>query len=265
MALFLDANTYGFLSSPDLKTWTRLHEISVPGVAECPDFFEIAVENEPGVKKWVWTGADGNYLVGAFDGARFTPEVMTQPLAAGTNNYAVQTFSDLPGGRRVQLAWMRGGRYPDMPFNHQMSCPYGLRLRRYGYNSYRLTALPVREIEALRGAPQHWANLELKPGENPLAGLSGDLWDIQAIIEAPPVVELGLRMHGHAVALGKRVRQLRVLVDRTSVEAFVNDGEKVMPACYLPVEGAPALELTVQGGVAKIVSLDVFPLRPAWG
>ena len=47
MVFFLDGNTFRFLSSPDLKNWTKLHDITVPGAAECPDFFEMAVEDEP--------------------------------------------------------------------------------------------------------------------------------------------------------------------------------------------------------------------------
>ncbi len=118
-------------------------------------------------------GANGSYLVGVFDGKRFSPEVMMQPLSYGANYYAVQTFSDLPNKRRVQMSWMSGGSYPGMPFNQQMSCPYEFKLRKYEYGSYRIFALPVQEIEALRGTPHSWKNLDLKPGENPLADLTG--------------------------------------------------------------------------------------------
>lgn len=103
MALFLEGNVYAFLASPDLKKWTLLHTLSVPGVSECPDFFEMPVENEPGASKWVWTGANSSYLVGAFDGRRFLPEVMTQSIHSDTNYYTVQTFSDLPNNQHIQI------------------------------------------------------------------------------------------------------------------------------------------------------------------
>jgi fructan beta-fructosidase len=286
MTLFLDGSTYGFLSSADLKKWTLLHQISVPKVGECPDFFEMPVENEPGVAKWVWTGANGNYLVGTFDGERFTPEVMTQPLSYGANYYAVQTFSDLPGNRRVQMSWMSGGRYPGMPFNQQMSCPYELRLRRYGYNSYRIFALPIKEIESLRGTPRSWKNLEVKPGENPLAGVSGDLWDLSAEIEPGSASEVGFKFRGWSVAYTAREKgrdnslnsgqlraqlplrngriKIRILVDRTSVEVFGNDGEVAIPTCFLPEDDSRGLELFASGGTARVVSLDVYPMTSCW-
>jgi len=286
MALFLDGNTYGFLASRDLKKWTMLHQISVPKVAECPDFFEMPVEDEPGLTKWVWTGASGNYLVGTFDGRRFTPEVMTQPLSYGANYYAVQTFSDLPGNRRVQMSWMSGGRYPGMPFNQQMSFPYELKLRKYGYHSYRIFALPIREIEALRGTPRSWKNLEVKPGENPLSELSGDLWDISAEIEPGTAKDVGFRVRGRSIAysvkenardnslssgnLGTQMglkggrMKLRILVDRTSIETFGNDGEVVIPACFLPEDDNKTLELFATNGTARVISLDIYPIRSAW-
>ncbi len=286
MALFLDGSTYCFLTSADLKKWSMLHEISVPKVGECPDFFEMPVEDEPNVSKWVWTGANANYLVGAFDGKRFVPEVMTQPLSYGANYYAVQTFSNLPGNRRVQMSWMNGGNYPGMPFNQQMSCPYELKLRRYGYNSYRLFALPVAEIEALRDKPHSWKNLALKPGENPLADLSGDLWDIQAEIEPGAAKEIGVKARGRSITytirenasentlssanlsaqMGLKAGRLkvRILVDRTSAETFGNDGEVVIPTCFLPDDNNRSLELFATNGTAKVISLDVYPMRSAW-
>ncbi len=51
---------------------------------ECPDLFELPVENEPGQKRWVLEadmgggavagGSGGEYFVGTFDGARFVPD-----------------------------------------------------------------------------------------------------------------------------------------------------------------------------------------------
>ncbi len=286
MTLFLDGSTYGFLTSPDLKKWTLQQKISVPKVGECPDFFEMPVENEAGVRKWVWTGANGSYLVGSFDGRRFQAEVMTQPLSYGANYYAAQTFSDLPQDRRVQMAWMSGGRYPDMPFNQQMSFPYELKLRRYGYDSYRLFALPITEIDSLRAAPRRWKDQVVKPGENPLAGMQGDLWDIHAEIEAGQAQEVGFRISGWTVTARWKENareyslqngplsapvplrdgriKIRILADRTSMEVFANDGELVMPTCFLPEEGRPGLELFAVGGAARLLSLEIFPLKSIW-
>jgi len=284
MALFLEGSTYRFLASPDLKKWTTLQDISVPKTGECPDFFEMPVENEPGVSKWVWTGANGNYLVGTFDGKRFTPEVMTQALSNGANYYAVQTYSDLPNRRRVQLSWMSGGKYPGMPFNQQMSFPYEFRLRKYGVSSYHIFALPVKEIESLWEHSKSWNNLELKPGENPLEGMAGDCWDIAAEIEPAGAIEVGFKVRGRTIAYNVKEKEkklssanlsagmamqngrikLRILVDRASVEVFGNDGEVVIPSCFLPEPGNKELGMYATEGTARIASLVVRPVRSIW-
>ncbi len=284
MVLFLDGNLFRFLSSPDLKIWTTLHDIVVPGSAECPDFFEMAVDGEPGVTKWVWTSANDHYLIGSFDGQRFVPEVMTNQGTAGGNYYAVQTYSGLPEGRRVQLSWMKGGVYPHMPFNQQMSFPYDLKLRRFG-TTLKLCALPVREIESIQHEPKVWTGLDLKPGDNPLSDMAGDLWDIQAEFNPGMATEVGFSIRGRKVAytvttpkehrlsngelnIGMSAQtipvKLRLLVDRTTVEVFGNDGEIVMPACFLPKDSEQGLKMYSDGGTAKIASLKVYKLKSAW-
>src|SRR5579871_4253572 len=74
MALYLDKEDYALFASPDLKEWTRLQTLTVPGCGECPDFFEMPVGDDPNNRKWVFTAANGHYLIGAFDGRQFTPE-----------------------------------------------------------------------------------------------------------------------------------------------------------------------------------------------
>jgi sucrose-6-phosphate hydrolase SacC (GH32 family) len=281
MVLFLDGNTFRFLASPNLKNWTILHDITVPGAAECPDFFEMPVEGELGPTKWVWTAANDNYVIGAFDGKRFIPEVMTQPGHYGKNYYAVQTYSGLPGARRVQVAWMAGGEYPDMPFNQQMSFPYELKLRRFGL-SLKLCALPVREIESLHESPHSWNDVQVKPGENPLAALSGELWDIDAEIAPGSATDFGFQIRGRSVTYRAKEKRLsngdaaadmspkddririRILVDRTSVEVFGNDGEVVIPCCFLPREMDQSLEMFAHGGAAQIASMSSYKLKSIW-
>lgn len=282
MVMYLDGNTFRFLASPNLKHWTILHDITVPGAAECPDFFEMPVEGEPGLTKWVWTAANDNYLIGAFDGKRFIPEVMTQAGHYGQNYYAVQTYSGLQGARRVQVAWMRDGEYASMPFNQQMSFPYELKLRRVGL-SLKLCARPVPEIASLYETQRNWNDVEVKPGDNPLAGLSGELWDIDAEITPGSGASFGFRIRGRSVTYDLKQKRLsngdaaaemspkdgrvkiRILVDRTSVEVFGNNGEVVIPCCFLPSGTDRSLELFALGGTVRIASMSIRKLNSIWG
>ena len=157
MTLFMDGNDYALFASPDLKSWTHLQDLTLPGVSECPDFFELPVDGDPSNTRWVFWGASGGYLLGRFDGNEFRPETDVLQAEQGANGYAAQTWSDVPAddGRRIQISWMRGGRYPAMPFNQQMSFPVELTLRTLP-DGIRLCREPVREIELLHTGTRTW-------------------------------------------------------------------------------------------------------------
>jgi sucrose-6-phosphate hydrolase SacC (GH32 family) len=280
MALYFDGDTFAFYVSPDLKRWEHLQDLSVPGCSECPDFFPMEVDGKTEDVKWVWTAANAKYLVGSFDGSRFTPATK-EPLQVefGKNYYAVQTYSDAPDGRRIQIGWMNGGRFPRMPFNQQMAFPHELRLKRTA-DGLRLFSIPSREIELIHGRSRDWSNLALKPGDDPLAGVGGELFDIQAEFEAGDARAFGLKVRGQPVvystaeqritalgaaplALKDGVLRLRVLVDRTSIETFADDGRVALSGCFLPPANDKSLELFSEGGSARIRSLRVTELKPA--
>jgi fructan beta-fructosidase len=283
MALFKNGSTYAFFASPDLKSWTHLHDLNVPGCGECPDFFPMLVDGDKGKPTWVFTGANGRYLIGRFDGRKYTPEAGPFLADVGANYYAVQTYSDIPekDGRRIQLAWMNGGRYPGMPFNQQMSFPCELTLRTCP-EGVRMFRYPVKELERLRGKESRWKNTQLTPGENLLAGLSRELFDIDAEIEPDNAAEVGFVLRGAAItydvagrrlaALGRSAVlepvggkiQLRILLDRTSIEVFGNGGKVSATSCFLPKPDNRSLEILAKGGAAKVVSMKVYELRSAW-
>lgn len=158
MTLFMDDNDYALFSSPDLKSWTHLQDLTLPGVSECPDFFELTVDGNPSNTRWVFWGASGGYLLGSFDGREFRPETDVLQAEQGANGYAAQTWSDIPAedDRRIQISWMRGGRYPAMPFNQQMTFPVELTLRTFP-GGIRLCREPVREIELLHTGTRTWS------------------------------------------------------------------------------------------------------------
>ncbi|MGO8748852.1 MAG: glycoside hydrolase family 32 protein [Thermoguttaceae bacterium] len=283
LALYLDGTDYALFSSPNLKQWKRLCTVPMPGSGECPDFFPLAVDGNPQWIKWVFWGANGNYRIGSFDGTTFKPE--TEPLKSlwGANDYAAQTYSDIPAadGRRIQISWMNGGKYPDMPFNQQMSFPRVLTLRTTS-EGVRLAMLPVREIEKLRGKSHAWNDLEVKPGGNPLAGLEGELWDMEADIAVGRAKAVILSARGEPIrydvtsgtlsCLGRSAVlkprkgriQLRILVDRTSMEIFADEGRITMCSCFLPNPGDRSLALSAEGGRAAARSLIVRELKSAW-
>lgn len=105
MALYLDGNDYSLYRSQDLLHWTETQRLHFDGMWECPDLFELSVDNKEETK-WVFWSADGYYVIGTFDGYIFCPE--SEVLQAYTTKlpYAAQTFSGTEG-RVISIAWLR--------------------------------------------------------------------------------------------------------------------------------------------------------------
>ena len=284
MALYLDGNDYALFSSPDLKQWKKLSDVHLPGDSECPNFFRIAAAGDPQNPRWVFYGASGNYLVGTFDGTTFKPETKPQALQNGNAWYASQVFSDIPpaDGRCILVPWARNGDlHHGMSFNQMMGLPVELTLRNTG-TGLRLMINPVKELESLRQHTHTIKPQSLKPGENPLAEVKGELLEVTAGIALGDATEVGFKLRGITVTYDVQKQELicrdrrttlkpvagkvklRIFVDRTAVDIFGNDGELYMPMGIVVPPENQSLEISAKGGAAQIESLMVYELQSAW-
>jgi hypothetical protein len=255
----------------------------MPGCGECPDFYEITLDGNRNDTRWVFGNANESYRVGRFDGEKFTPETDVIKGHFGGNYYAAQTYNDIPAedGRRIQIGWVNGGAYPQMPFNQQMGFPCEMTLRATP-DGPRIFRMPVREIESLHHRTQGLRNEELTPGKNPLDGITGDLFDINMVVEPRGAKSVTLDVRGEKIvwhadgekltALNKEAPlklvngqlKLRVLVDRTTVEIYAQDGLIFMATHFLPMRDKHELALEADGGMPYVVSLDTHELRSSW-
>ncbi len=278
MVLYVKRGQAHFFNSDDLKKWMPTSVAVLSGFHECPDMFQLPVDGDRKKLKWVLHDGRFSYWIGEFDGKAFKPETKELRCEFGRNFHAAQSW-ETPQNKRVQIGWMNGGKYPGMPFNQQQSFPCELTLRTTPAG-LRLHMVPIEGIKRLYTSSFTLKDHVLKPGHNPLSRLSGDLFDIAMDVEIGKAAEFGLRLHetsvtyadGKVTSLGAvakvsakqgRIR-LRILVDRTSVETFVNDGEVALPCCFVPKNRETRLELYAKGGNAKIRSLRVSKLRSIW-
>jgi sucrose-6-phosphate hydrolase SacC (GH32 family) len=282
MALYLDKNDFALFSSKDLKKWERMSDVSIRGTSECPEFFEIALDGNKQNTRWIFYGGNGGYLVGKFDGKSFTPESGPHSMQHGNCWYASQTFTDIPAedGRRILIPWGQMAM-PGMPFNQMMGLPVELTLRTTEEGP-RLFANPVKEHASLRAKSQTITAQVLKAGENPLANIKAELLEISAELTAGDATDLGFNLRGVTVnydtkkqelsCSGKKAAlkladgkiRLRLMVDRTSVDIFGNDGRLYMPMGVIVPQDSVALQVYAKGGSAKINRLEVHELRSAW-
>ena len=278
MVLYVRQGSASFFTSNDMKEWMPTSEVELEDFHECPDLFELPVDSNDTNKKWILYDASFRYWIGRFDGRTFVSEEGPLQGDYGNNFYAAQTWHNTKG-RRIQIAWMRDGEYPDMPFNQHMSFPCELTLRTTD-KGIKLFRHPVPEIEKLYTQQFELTDTTLKPGDNPLIDISGDLFDIEMEIELGDAAEFGVRLHeeeityadGKVSCLGCTADtspndgsvKLRVLVDRTSLEVFANDGEISMTSCFLPKNKNTGIELYTRAGNVNIRFLRVSKLRSSW-
>ena len=282
MALFLEKSVFALLSSKDLKSWDRISDVTLPGSNECPEFFEIAVDGNQQNTRWVFYGGNGLYLVGKFDGKTFAPESGPHSMQYGNCWYASQTFTDIPAkdGRRILIPWGRMAT-PGMPFNQMMGVPVELTLRTTEAGS-RLLANPVKELASLRAKTHSIKPQPLNPGDNPLADLKGELLDLTAELAPGDAAEFGFNLRGITVSYDVKKQELsckdkkaalkladgkirlRLMVDRTSIDIFGNDGHLYMPMGVIAAQDNLSLEVYAKGGSARINALKVYQLKSAW-
>jgi fructan beta-fructosidase len=247
---------------------------------ECPDLFPLPVPGKPGEAKWLIQGGSGEYLIGNFDGSKFTPDAPTKKLNRyGGDFYAAQTFTNAPNGRIVQIGWMRANT-PGMPFNQCMSVPLDLSLQEDA-KGLHLAYAPVEELKALRGAP-----IEIPAGSlgavNVLAPVQGDSFDFEVEIKPGTAQKIAFKFRGldvtydvasgmlqckkisAPVPLEQGVLKLRMMLDRVTLDIFAAHGAVYAPVYFLPPASDLTQSLTAIGGSAEIVSLKAYPMASSW-
>ncbi|MEK7953986.1 glycoside hydrolase family 32 protein [Luteolibacter sp. Y139] len=267
---------YHIFTSTNLLSWKNENN-PIPNAFECPDFFELPVEGTS-TKKWVLVHADGKYSSGAFSGTKFTEETDRFLMDIGGDPfYATQTFNNTEtgDGRRIQLAWMRGSNFPGQPFSQQVTFPCELKLKntRAGLRIFRQ---PVREISLLADQVKNVPCGKLTPGEVTTICETGEAYRIEAEVDIPANASVVFNVRGTAVRLGKNelrvndrsakipedVKKVEILVDRASLEVFVNDGEISCTRILHP--SAAGTLLTTEGGSATVPTVRLTTLKGMW-
>ncbi len=270
-------HTIHFLTSPNLKDWKVTSQTE--GFFECPDFFELAVDGNTANKRWVLTGASSEYMVGSFDGEKFTAETPKLPGHRGKGFYAAQTFSDIPAndGRRIQIGWLQAPS-PGMPFNQCMSLPLELNLLSTAAGP-RLTWKPVSLAPVIAHSEPSKA-LSLQSGETTsLVKNTHGLIRVDTEFEPGADSELKFNVNGVPISYDAQKQELNVnghrapaplrggkqkitiITDRTAFEVFASDGLTYVPMPVLWKEEARGVEASLRGAALNSATFIAAELR----
>lgn len=244
-------------------------------------------------------GHNAGYVVGNW--APGEPFVQTKEYTLadwGHNFYAPQSF-EAPDGRRIQYGWMGSFVQPlatqaSDGWSGQLTIARELSL---GADD-QLVAWPITEMERLRTSTEEFGDLTV--GHNETLRLAEDAQCVEIELEldvaASTADRVGLQIHktkggqhtyvyyddlagrvgidsrlGYTGEKGYRAAavhgdklQLRIFVDRGSIEVFANGGTTTLTSFSFPDEGPRAIELCSENGIATISGLRVHTLRTIW-
>ncbi|MEC0370645.1 GH32 C-terminal domain-containing protein [Paenibacillus chibensis] len=233
-----------FFTSSNLLDWTLTDNFGYGdyvrgGVWECPDLFQLPVD-AAGQRKWVLMistganpktqGSDAEYFIGDV-----TPEgkfIDDNPAGkvlrtdVGKEFYASMSFSDMPDGRRIMLAWMTNWDYPfSFPtagWKGQLTTPREVSLKMTD-EGIRMYQQPIAELASLRSPLVQIANRKVTANsDNILKGMASGAYEIEAEIELPAnegASEFGFRLRqggDQQTVIGYKPGSRQLFVDRSA-------------------------------------------------
>ncbi|WP_332631828.1 GH32 C-terminal domain-containing protein [Halalkalibacter flavus] len=194
------------------------------------------------------------------------------------------------------------GDTPTDPWRSAMTIPRELKLKQSN-NEMMLTQTPVEELEDLRDKNQSWSNELTSSSNELLSSVEGDSLEIIAEIDMTQTTadEIGFKVRkgdGEYTSIGvnrkkeisfvdrtnsgivdfhsdfaakhtapynfeDEIIKLHILIDRSSVEVFLNDGEIVFTEQIFPNRNSKGVELFGDEGDIYITNLEIFQLNSA--
>lgn len=248
------------------------------GVWECPDLMKLKVRGTD-KEKWMLIcninpggpsgGSATQYFVGDFDGHKFTcdskPEV-TKWMDYGKDHYATVTFDNAPEGRHVAIAWMSNWQYanqvPTLQYRSGNSIPRDLGLFEYKGETY-CSVVPSPEMTAARSKK---AGKKLTESCEMVVNLKGNATITLSNDKGEKVVmnydaksetfsmdrtksgKMDFSKDFAAVTKAPtygKISQLRIFIDKSSIEALDADGKMSMTNLVFPSK--PYNKVTVKG------------------
>lgn len=246
-------------------------------------------------------GSKTQYFIGDFDGHLFTPiDSEVRWLDYGRDNYAGVSFSDIPerDGRRIYLGWMSNWRYanviPTEGWRSQMTIPRSLSLVKEAENVL-VKQQPVRELSAQStdlllmnqcdleepiAIPLFneamILDLNLRIGSNDevavdFYSLKDDKLTLKLNADnqqltldrskAGQVDFSSLFLKEQHIPLSHRNVQLSIVLDRSSIELFIDGGKVALTSLVFPYARFSELVLTSTNNSSTLVSGKVTRLH----
>ena len=236
-------------------------------------------------------------LLGQYSGGAFTRETV-QTLDHGPDFYAAQTL-ETPDGRRILIAWMQNWDSAKVQPDERL-CYAGFTVpRELSIRDGRLIQKPVRELDGWHGEPVVCQDVEIA-GETALDGVRGRVLDLSVAVRPTAenrrfrisIASDGTRRttldyfpergmvrverdrdgapagvdHAREFAVQPKdgALRLRLVLDRRSLELFVNGGEQAATFLLYTPESAEGILFEAEGGPVR-ADVTLWPVKKPCG
>lgn len=247
-------------------------------------------------------GSGTQYFVGEFDGETFTTnQTETLWLDYGMDNYAGVTYNNTPNNERIFIGWMSNWNYardtPTEVWRSAMTLPRNLTLHK-DESGYFLKNYPISNFEKIKKLLEEFDVVNLK---TPFAWKANyfDSAEISFttklneklsinIENELEVISLSLNPAFNTIAFdrknsgitnfeesfGKEIQiqpylpsekevEVRIIIDKSSVEVFIDKGRYVFTNQIFPVQ--PYTILTISGAETSIIkNLTIHKINSIW-
>ena len=198
---------------------------------------------------------------------------VTKWMDYGKDHYATVSFYNAPENRRVVIAWMSNWQYanqvPTLQFRSANSIARDLGLFTYGEETY-VSVVPSKEMLAARGEKvkkpteaceivvdvKNQAEIVLSNTKGEQVVMKYDAASQTFTMDRTKSGDVGFSEAFPCVTEAPTygtIKQLRIFVDRCSIEAFDAEGKMAMTNLVFPSE--PYSIVKVKGGKATIFKM----------
>lgn len=248
-------------------------------------------------------GSGTQYFVGDFDGTTFTSQQQEPKwLDYGTDNYAGVTYNNVPSEDRIFIGWMSNWDYardtPTQKWRSAMTVPRKLSLHQveddYVLANYPIasvgkltsdmllssTEVPAATSDTLVVDGLHQSEIQLKTASKNMKLLfkndRDEVLQVQMGLDTLQVdrrfsgqvdfqKDFGARVHKAPIVLPKEeLRNLRVLMDWSSMELFVNEGLLAITEQVFPTEPYDTLIIVNEDSQHPIIIESIKKMESVW-
>jgi len=226
------------------------------------------------------------------------PSSLILPVDDGDRFYAAIPFNDMPNDQKVLIGWITPDKIKTFPWTGEMSIPRDMRVRKTA-EGLRLIQTPAAIVKKALPAPKKTSLIQFDGhSELSVAKAADNAFWIEADLEVPAGASggfsIGRSADGqHETLIGydasthelfvdrskmgsapapERLRQtiplagvsgkvhLELLFDKSTLEVFVNGGEKVLTTLVYPDKGATGCAAFSKGGSITLKNLKIWDL-----